>query len=229
MSKKKIGVALLVILQLGQLSWLGWLGWLQLTAINAGASSAELKAQVTGLTGELEALKLTQAELKLGLDKLQQTSSQIESINARILEVEQVARVINQSQRDTLELRVVLSAKLEQLTDDFVALKRSVSAPAPTMPASKPVAPQKKPPTPAKRVAKAKIKSQPAPPPFVLLGIETRAGEQFATVARSASTTLDEVQLLRAGEAYASWKLIRLDEMAAVFLAGGEERVMNLR
>ncbi len=230
MSKKGIGTALLIIMQLGQL---GWLGWLQYSDWSQTNSTAELQEKVAGLSGDLEALRLDQAELSQELGNLQTSSAaRLGEIDVQVEELNQVARAISTSQTDTLEMRVVLAAKLEQLAEDVASLKRTTSAPPAAQP--RPAAhPQRRTaPVPAARIvksAKASPKPAPAPPPFVLLGIETRAGEPFASVARNGAASLDEVQLLRAGEAYQSWKLIRLEDRAAVFFADGEERVVGLR
>ncbi len=230
MSKKKIGTALLVIMQLGQL---GWLGWLQYSDWGRTNSTADLQEAVAGFSGDLDVLRLAQAELSQELSDLQTSSAaKLGEINVQVEELQQLARAISTSQTDTLEMRVVLAAKLEQLTEDVASLKRasSMHPAAQPRPATQPQ--RRAAPAPAARIAKsAKAAPQkaPAPPPFVLLGIETRAGEPFASVARNGAASLDEVQLLRAGEAYQSWKLIRLEDRAAVFIAGGEERVVGLR
>lgn len=224
MSKKGIGTALLVIMQLGQL---GWLGWLQYSDWNRAAT---LQNQVAGFSGDIESLRLAQSELSQELSNLQtHSATRLGALDVQVAELNQVARSISSSQTDTLELRVVLAARLEQLTEDVAAMKRAESAkpPAQPLPAAQPR--KRAAPAPAARIAKAPPKPTPAPPPFVLLGIETRAGEPFASVARNGAASLDEVQLLRAGEAYQSWKLIRLEDRAAVFFAAGEERVVSLR
>lgn len=230
MSKKGISTALLVIMQLGQLCWLGWL---QYSDWSRNSSTTELQESIASFSGDLEALRLAQVELSQGLSNLQTSSaSRLGEIDVQVEELNKVARAISSSQTDTMEMRVVLAAKLEQLAEDVATLKRttSVSPSAQPRPA---VQPQRRAePAPAARIAKPanpNPKPAPTPPPFVLLGIETRAGEPFASVARNGAASLDEVQLLRAGEAYQSWKLIRLEDRAAVFFAGGEERVVGLR
>lgn len=229
MSKKGIGTALLVVMQLGQLSWLGWL---QYSDWSRNASEVDLQESVARISDELEALRPAQAELSQEVGSLlTTTAARLGEIDVQVEELNQVARAFSSSHTDTLEMRVVLAAQVEQLTEDVASLKRTANAPT-SQPAPA-VQPQRRAaPPPASRIAKsAKATPQPVqtPPPFVLLGIETRAGEPFASVARNGAARLDEVQLLRAGEAYQSWKLIRLEDHSAVFFAGGEERVVSLR
>ncbi|WP_313025503.1 hypothetical protein [Pseudomonas lopnurensis] len=227
--KINIGIALLVVLQLGQL---GWLSALQYADWTSATSAVQLKDQILGFTGEFEALQNTQSELKQTLDTLEANAAQLEILEDRIGALEQLTRSLSTSQADTVELRVVLAAKMEELAEDFAALKKAAKPIPPPLPSTQQQ--RRAVPVPAARVAKRPATPKPAPtpsPPFVVLGIETRAGEPFASVARDGAARLDEVQLLRAGEAYNSWKLLRLEpeNNAAVFLAGGQERVVSLR
>ncbi|WAJ37256.1 hypothetical protein OU800_22040 [Pseudomonas sp. GOM7] len=228
MSKKRISTAtaLLVALQLGQLGWLGWFQY------DKSAATSRQQEQLTQTSAELDGLRAANTELAEAVSSLKgTTNAQLSSLDTKVAELKQLADSLGASQVDTLELRVVLAAKVEQLVEDVTALKRiPASLPQPAAPAiPTPVkSPPKKRPAPAARIAKAKPKLA-SPPPFVLLGIETRAGEPFASIARDGAASLGDVQLLRPGEAYQSWKLIRVEDRAAVFSAGGEERVVSIR
>ncbi|OLU25499.1 hypothetical protein BVH03_17755 [Pseudomonas sp. PA15(2017)] len=215
-------MGVLVVLQLGQFAWLSAM---QYATWNSTKSADRIMNQVEGFSSSIDALESTQADLKQSLETANANNAQLGSVEARLSEVEATTRSLGRSQADTSELRVVIAAQLEQLTEDFIRLKKATS------PSPKPVVqPQKRPvPAASARVAKQPSKPIPAPPPFVLLGIETRAGEAFASVAREGAASLDEIQLLRAGEAYQNWKLIRLDNNSAAFLASGEERVVSVR
>lgn len=228
MSKKRISTAtaLLVALQLGQLGWLGWFQY------DKSAATSRQQEQLTQYSAELDGLRTANTELAAAVSSLQGTTqTQLGSLEAKVTELRQITDSLGASQVDTLELRVVLAAKVEQLVDDVTALKRIPAVlPLPAAPATPTPAksqPQKRP-APVARVAKVTPKPV-SPPPFVLLGIETRAGEPFASIARDGAASLEDVQLLRAGEAYQSWKLLRVEDRAAVFSAGGEERVVSIR
>ncbi|MHB0818478.1 hypothetical protein ACYCFK_09380 [Stutzerimonas stutzeri] len=229
MSKKRIGTptALLVIMQLGQLCWLGWLQYSDWdkTAAASGAH-VQMQAQVAEVARDLEALRLAQADLTQLLDGLKGTAAQLGALDVRVEEVEQISSAIGTSLVDASELRLVVTARLDQLSEEVASLKRAAT----TKPAPRPaVQPLQSKSSSSARVAKAASKPTPTPPPFTLLGIETRAGESFASVARNDAQSLDEVQLLRRGEAFQSWRLLRVEDHAAVFVAGGEERVVSIR
>lgn len=63
-------------------------------------------------------------------------------------------------------------------------------------------------------------------PPFAVLGIELRGGEEFLTVAPHDAQSLAQVRMLRPGESEGEWKLERIEGRTAVFeRAGNVERV----
>lgn len=217
MSKKlQVGIALLMTAQLGWLAALQYSDWQR-------SQSAELLAdKLAGVPEDLHALQLKHAEHLAAFNDATGRLEQLEAQSSSLFE--QVA-AIRASQADILELRVVLAAQIQQLSDDVSALKKQSTA-KPSSPAPRPAS-QPRPRPSSSRVAKS---SPPTPPPFVLLGIETRAGEPFASVAANDAARLEDVQLLRAGEAFKSWRLIRVDGQAAVFFAPeGRERVVSLR
>ncbi len=54
-------------------------------------------------------------------------------------------------------------------------------------------------------------------PPFAVLGMETRGGERFLSVAPRGARSLADVRLLRVGEAIESWVLAGFDNETALF------------
>src|SRR5690606_19322672 len=89
-----------------------------------------------------------------------------------------------------------------------------VEAPALTQPVKPKVPPRSpRPPLPLTLV-------QPTPS-FTALGLETRGGERFLTVAPAESRSLRQVRLLRVGEQFGAWRLHRLDAGSAVFRVPG--------
>ena len=83
------------------------------------------------------------------------------------------------------------------------------------------------PPTPPSRSPRP-IKPQTLAPPFTLLGVELRGGEQRLSIAPSGSATLAQVRLLRLGDHEGDWVLIALDSRHATFRVGNQQRQFPL-
>lgn len=66
-------------------------------------------------------------------------------------------------------------------------------------------------------------------PPFSVVGIESRGGELFVSVAPSKSYSLNQIKLLRTGDSYRSWQLKSIRTNAAVFNVGTRQQVINIR
>lgn len=77
--------------------------------------------------------------------------------------------------------------------------------------------------TPPKAVLKPLI------PPFAVLGIESRGGELFLSVAPSKSASLSQIKLLRTGDSFRGWQLKAIKTNAAVFVVGTRQQVINIR
>lgn len=70
---------------------------------------------------------------------------------------------------------------------------------------------------------------KPLMPPFSVLGIESRGGELFVSVAPSRSANLGQITLLRTGDLYRGWQLKDIRTNAAVFNVGSRQQVINVR
>ncbi|UYZ83093.1 hypothetical protein MTZ49_10815 [Entomomonas sp. E2T0] len=66
-------------------------------------------------------------------------------------------------------------------------------------------------------------------PPFSVLGIESRGGELFVSVAPSKSYSLNQIKLLRTGDSYRSWQLKSIRTNAVVFNVGTRQQVITIR
>lgn len=67
-----------------------------------------------------------------------------------------------------------------------------------------------------------------AQPPFKILGIELRQGEQVLSLLPNRSTSIADSRLLRVGEQYRGWTLTGLNHQEAVFKVGGRTRTLKL-
>lgn len=54
-------------------------------------------------------------------------------------------------------------------------------------------------------------------PPFAVLGIESRGGEPFLSIAPTGANTLGQVHVLRVGETYSDWRVEKLNGTTAEF------------
>lgn len=99
-----------------------------------------------------------------------------------------------------------IRAALEKLQTEVDALRKRDSEKAPA-------------PRPAKR-------SSPKVPaaPFQILGLESRGGERFLSIAPTGSVSLDQARLLRPGEADDDWRLESLEPHRATFQVRGVKR-----
>ena len=89
-------------------------------------------------------------------------------------------------------------------------------------------------PTPASSARKSasgvKARLTPTPPPFDLLGIEHRGGQEFLAVAPRGSTQLHQINLIRPGESVMGtrWKLSSLEGTSAKFDIAGTSQTVAL-
>lgn len=217
----KIGGALLLALQIATFAWLSML---QLFVNDESKSKSSTANQVADLRTELDEIKSTQPALST---ELTAATEQLAQVQQRITTIEQQIHDLGGSLADATELRISFAARLETISEELKRISRQVAVPS-RVPASPPPKQQASP-TRSQQVAQAPVKAPLPPAPFVLLGIETRAGEQFASVANRNASTIGDLQLLRKGEAFGDWTLLRLDDHSAVFLSAGEERVVSLR
>lgn len=80
------------------------------------------------------------------------------------------------------------------------------------------------------RAARTRVKPKPSPPPFDVIGIEYRGGQEFLAVAPPGSTQLSQIDLVRPGDTVMStaWKLRALDGTSARFDIAGVSHTIAL-
>lgn len=157
-------------------------------------------------------------------------SGQVQEIRTHVADLERQLASLRQvsktgSQTELTEVRQVLEDRLAKLeltqsaepaTTDLQALQdrigglearlRRVTTP---------------PAAPARHAAEA-VPAKPPAPPFQILGVELRGGERFLAVAPPNASSLNDIRLLRQGEALGAWSLQSLEDRAAVFRVGGQ-------
>ncbi|TVO63302.1 hypothetical protein [Denitromonas ohlonensis] len=82
-------------------------------------------------------------------------------------------------------------------------------------------------PTPSASVrprAPTPVKPRPVEPAFRVIGVDLRAGERFVAILPTNTAALEQVRLLRPGEAEAGWRLEAIEGGTAVFRHGDETR-----
>jgi len=103
-----------------------------------------------------------------------------------------------------------LAAHVQSAQDQLLALKAVVESLQVRTPPS--------PVTAAQRLAQRKtLTEKPAALPFNILGVESRGGALFLTVAAMGVTRLDDVELMRVGGSYLGWRLDSLMPDSARF------------
>ncbi|WP_341962565.1 methyl-accepting chemotaxis protein [Pseudomonas sp. RC10] len=82
----------------------------------------------------------------------------------------------------------------------------------------------------AARTERTRVKPKPSSPPFEVIGIEYRGGQEFLAVAPSGSTQLSQVDLVRPGDTVMSsaWKLRALEGTSARFDIAGVSHTIAL-
>jgi hypothetical protein len=123
-------------------------------------------------------------------------------------------------QTDWQQLRddiTALAAQADRVQQELSSLQEHLTrppAPAPTQ------AVRKHPPS----------RPKPQTPPFEVIGLEYRGGETFLAVSPNHNTSLNQVQLLHAGDSHQSWLLQSLDSDTAHFrLPDGSRRTLAIR
>ncbi|WP_321897063.1 hypothetical protein [Burkholderia cepacia] len=72
------------------------------------------------------------------------------------------------------------------------------------------------------------VKPKAPAPPFQVLGVELRGGQQFVSVALPGTSSLANVRLLREGDSAGGWQLQSIEAHAAVFLVNGQSQRVTL-
>lgn len=166
------------------------------------------------LQRDASALKDTQEKLQYALKDLRQMVDTGEQ-QANTLDpmLDQWAQEI-QELRDDLAARATeadmtaLRARLEQVEQQFLDLKSKPSPPPP--------------PSSGKPKKTAPSKPVPLSPPFSVLGVESRGGEQFLAIAPHDSRSLVDVRLLHSGEQAGNWRLKALEPTSAIFAVAAQ-------
>lgn len=91
-----------------------------------------------------------------------------------------------------------------------------------------------KPPSPAssahKAASRAKTKKSAPPPPFEVVGLEYRGGQEFLAIAPIGSNQLSQIQLVRPGDGVSgtNWRLRSVDSASASFDVAGVSQTIAL-
>lgn len=91
-----------------------------------------------------------------------------------------------------------------------------------------------KPPSPAsstqKAASRAKTRKSAPPPPFDVIGLEHRGGQEFLAIAPIGSNQLSQIQLVRPGDGVSgtSWRLRSVDSASASFDVAGVSQTIAL-
>lgn len=201
------------------------------TSLAATADRESLDALLTRLGKVDERLDtvagnhlVTNEDFRAGQQAL---SNRIDAAQAYAKQATESAQEISQNAASAGEL-VVLKASVETLDSRLQELSQSrikQTTAVPLKPKPKPVARQPKRPTPP-----ATTTVTPQTPPFTVVGIEYRGGERFLSVAPPGSTQLNQIYLIRPGDAVAgtAWRLNALDGRSARFDVAGTPQTVTV-
>lgn len=200
------------------LTAVGWLSYLQ---VNQGRLQERLSPFDPHVIENVVSQQADQSA-RLAAVETRQNESSIE---------EQVSDLQKTQSALTLQLQTLDSARLESetlyaavderlgsLEKDLTRLReltaKPTALPAPT----------------TKISSQARKRAVLQPMPFTLIGVETRADESFVSIAPEGSSRLEQIQLLKSGESFQNWRLLRIEPAGkAVFVSNGQERAVSLR
>ncbi|WP_456016771.1 methyl-accepting chemotaxis protein [Pseudomonas fluorescens] len=154
----------------------------------------------------------------------QALSNRIDAVQAYAKQATESTQELTRNAASSGEL-VVLKASVETLDSRIHELSQSqIKQPASP---SKPKAVARKPPPVQKPITSVVI---PQAPPFTVVGIEYRGGERFLSVAPPGSTQLNQIYLIRPGDAVAgtAWRLNALDGRSARFDVAGTPQTVTV-
>lgn len=203
------------------LAAVGWLGYLHLQQQQIRTRIAPLDPAVIET---ISTAQTAQAAKLVAIESQHANTATKEQIDQLLQwQSETVAQLqkLETMHREGEALHAVLNERLGSLEQDVVKLKElHAKATTVVLPAANPKAatqPRHK-------------RAAPVSTPFTLVGIETRAAESFASIAPTGSYRLDQVRLLKSGESYQEWRLLRVEPAGkAVFVRDGREQVVSLR
>ena len=155
----------------------------------------------------------------------QALSNRIDAAQAYAKQATETAKEISQNAASTGEL-VALKASVETLDSRVHEISQS-QIKQPTAAPSTPKAVVRKPP-PVQKPSTSVV--TPKSPPFTVIGIEYRGGERFLSVAPPGSTQLNQIYLIRPGDAVAGteWRLNTLDGRSARFDVAGKPQTVTV-
>ncbi|WP_397458532.1 hypothetical protein AB3464_28665 [Pseudomonas asplenii] len=185
--------------RLGVVTWLVLLSAL-LIALSGDLSRMEQQHRQGSPDGQI-------AELQDRIDRLEAFEREVQAAPTSVgVSDFQQAQDQWRAQWDRLDQRLQDTTSAIELA----ALQERVDALAQHVTSLKPSPPQ---PTPNVSKPRARL----SVPGFKALGIESRGGERFLAIQPKGTEGLDQVQLLRIGEAEGHWQLTALEGQTAVF------------
>lgn len=155
----------------------------------------------------------------------QALSNRIDAVQAYAKQATESVQELSRDAASSGEL-VVLKANVETFENRLHELSQSqIKQPPAVAPKPKPVV--RKPP-PAPKPSTSAV--TPQTPPFTIVGIEYRGGERFLSVAPPGSTQLNQIYLIRPGDAVAgtAWRLNALDGKSARFEVAGTPQTITV-
>ncbi|NNA99296.1 MULTISPECIES: methyl-accepting chemotaxis protein [Pseudomonas] len=155
----------------------------------------------------------------------QALSNRIDAVQAYAKQATESVHELSRDAASSGEL-MVLKANVETVENRLHELSQAqIKQPPAVAPRPKPVV--RKPP-PAPKPSSSAVTSQ--TPPFTIVGIEYRGGERFLSVAPPGSTQLNQIYLIRPGDAVAgtAWRLNALDGKSARFEVAGTPQTITV-
>lgn len=155
----------------------------------------------------------------------QALSNRIDAAQAYAKQATESVQELSRNAASSGEL-VVLKASVETLDSRVHELRQSQTKQPPAAPPKPKVVTRKSTPTPKPSTSAA----TPQTPPFTVVGIEYRGGERFLSVAPPGSTQLNQIYLIRPGDAVAgtAWRLNALDGRSARFDVAGTPQTVTV-
>lgn len=158
-------------------------------------------------------------DFRSGQQALSNRLDTLEGLASKVREQVEQLDLTSASAEDIVILKASVDSVAAQLKD--LQLRQSNSANA-------------KPPSPAsstqKAASRAKTKKSAPPPPFDVIGLEHRGGQEFLAIAPTGSNQLSQIQLVRPGDGVSgtSWKLRSVDGASASFDVAGVSQTIAL-
>ncbi len=155
----------------------------------------------------------------------QALSNRIDAAQAYAKQATESVQELSRNAASSGEL-VVLKASVETFDSRLHELSQSQAKQPPAAPPKPKAVTRKSTPTP--KLSTSAV--TPQTPPFTVVGIEYRGGERFLSVAPPGSTQLNQIYLIRPGDAVAgtTWRLNALDGRSARFDVAGTPQTVTV-